>query len=326
VKRRMKSKRFVFGLACLAACTLALGFLLFGRLPAPQLGVTFSYRYAEYLGLDWKQAYTATLDDLGVRHLRVPIYWDEAEAQNDVFTTDQVDWMLDEAAKRGAHVTLAVGMKVPRWPECYLPSWTSNADVNLDDEVTEYVAYVVDRYKAHPAISAWQIENEPFLSYGTCPSPSPERVEREVAQAREIDPHHPIVITVSGELETWVEVSRLADVVGASLYRYTWNDTLGPMAFPYPAAFYRVQGALARLFADRVILSELQMEPWFDGDERSLTSSGVPFTVSTFHEHLDFAERSGFDEVWLWGVEWWYFVRTQGDSSLWNVAQETFSH
>ncbi|MDO8582069.1 MAG: hypothetical protein Q7S16_04295, partial [bacterium] len=33
----------------------------------PTWGVTFSKAQAQYLGLDWKQAYLAMFDDLGVR-------------------------------------------------------------------------------------------------------------------------------------------------------------------------------------------------------------------------------------------------------------------
>lgn len=286
------------------------------------MGVTFSYRYAEYLGLNWRDAYTATLDELGVKRLRVPMHWDHAEVVDDVYTTEQIDWILDEAVKRDAQVTLVVGMKVPRWPECYIPDWVS--DENLTAELLEYVAFVVDRYKAHPAIAAWQVENEPFLTYGDCPTPEPARIKQEVDLVRDLDPRHPIVMTMSGEFEAWVSVSRVADVVGTSLYRSAWNDILGPAAFPYPAALYRVQRFAADLFADKVIVSELQMEPWFSGGGRTTETKSVPFTVQTFVDNLSFVHRAGFEEVWLWGVEWWYFVRQEGDHSLWNVAQDAF--
>lgn len=40
-------------------------------------GVTFSSRYAEAIGLNWREAYIKTLDDLGSKNLRLVAYWDE---------------------------------------------------------------------------------------------------------------------------------------------------------------------------------------------------------------------------------------------------------
>ena len=59
--------------------TLIFGFF---NLPGPDpeegavLGITFSSRYATDLGLDWRETYTALLDEIGVRKVRIPVYWD----------------------------------------------------------------------------------------------------------------------------------------------------------------------------------------------------------------------------------------------------------
>jgi len=47
-----------------------------------KLGVTFSMRYATDIGLDWRAAYLATLDDLGAKKIRIPVYWDFVEPQD----------------------------------------------------------------------------------------------------------------------------------------------------------------------------------------------------------------------------------------------------
>ena len=70
------------------------------RAAAPAYGVTFSTLYAQELGLDWKAAYLATLDDLGIRHFRIPVYWRAEEKTQGVYDWSDVDWMLEEAAKR----------------------------------------------------------------------------------------------------------------------------------------------------------------------------------------------------------------------------------
>src|SRR3989339_1191755 len=55
-------------------------------------GVTFSRPFAEQMRIDWREAYLATLDDLGVRKLRLIAYWSEIEPQDNQFYFDDLDW------------------------------------------------------------------------------------------------------------------------------------------------------------------------------------------------------------------------------------------
>src|SRR3989344_4520837 len=48
-------------------------------------GVTFSNAYAKEMGLDWKAVYADILDDLKVKRLRLPAYWDDIEKENEAF-------------------------------------------------------------------------------------------------------------------------------------------------------------------------------------------------------------------------------------------------
>src|SRR3989338_5101892 len=93
--------------------------------PAQEMtwGITFSHSQAEDLGLDWKETYGALLDDVGVLNVRIPIYWDELERERGVFDFSPWDWQLEELGRRGGKAIVAVGFKVPRWPECHFPSW-----------------------------------------------------------------------------------------------------------------------------------------------------------------------------------------------------------
>src|SRR6266704_2385239 len=50
-----------------------------------QIGVTFSSLYAEQIGLNWKDAYLAMLDDLKIKHVRLPVYWDRVEKTEGVY-------------------------------------------------------------------------------------------------------------------------------------------------------------------------------------------------------------------------------------------------
>jgi len=39
--------------------------------------------------------------------------------------------------------------------------------------------------------------------------------------------------------------------------------------------------------------------------------------------NIDFAKRTGFNEIYVWGVEWWYWMKTvHHDARYWNYAQD----
>src|SRR5690242_13249 len=119
----------------------------------PGYGVTFSTQYAKSLGLDWKQAFLATLDDLKVRKFRIPVYWDDVEAQRGREDWSEVDWMLQQASARGADVILAIGRKTPRWPECHVPGWAQAMDEQRQrQEVLRFLKDEVEHFKGAPAV------------------------------------------------------------------------------------------------------------------------------------------------------------------------------
>ncbi len=94
--------------------------------PAPakiEYGVSFSTLFAQQLGLDWKKVYLATLDDLGVRKLRLAAYWPMIEPSRATYDYSVMDFQVHEASKRNASIILAIGRRLPRWPECHVPEW-----------------------------------------------------------------------------------------------------------------------------------------------------------------------------------------------------------
>jgi len=110
-------------------------------------GVTFSNKYASQIGLDWKDAYIKVLDDLGARNLRLVAYWDDIEVTPQNYNYKDIKWQLEQAEKRNANVILAVGRKVPRYPECFEPSWWRgmSSEDERNKELFEYC-------KNHPYI------------------------------------------------------------------------------------------------------------------------------------------------------------------------------
>jgi len=77
----------IIGKIILIILTVIIALLLYFNFPVftenkdSKLGVTFSKRYAEDIQLNWKETYTAMLDDLKIRKIRIPVYWDLAEPE-----------------------------------------------------------------------------------------------------------------------------------------------------------------------------------------------------------------------------------------------------
>ena len=293
---------------------------------APAYGVTFSSSYARELGLDAAAAYTAVIEELNVNIVRIPVPWDRVAPLPGVNTFDEIDAMLDIAAENDAQVMLAVGYKVPRWPECAIPDWASALDnAAFTDALLTHLDTVVTRYKEHPALARWQVENEPLFPFGECPVPDIDRLRAEIALVRRVDPSHPILLTSSGEQSSWLELAASADIVGVSLYRFAWNDAMGPVAFPHTPLYYRLHRGLVRATGKDALVSELQMEPWFAEGVGNDAGTTIPFSSSDFREHVLFVEETGMEEAWLWGVEWWYRERLAGRPELWDAARDVFS-
>lgn len=293
-----------------------------------ELGVTFSHRYAQDLGLDWKKTFIAMLDEIKVRRIRIPVYWDLVEAEKGKYDFADVDWQLDEAGKRDAKVTLVLGQKVPRWPECFVPQWVENDD-EKKGSLLRLINRTVDRYKDNPAVERWQIENEPFLNFGICPPADPQLIDSEIALVRFKDSTRPVVVTDSGELSLWVEAAKRADIFGTTMYLDIWSKKFGYFRYPIGPRFFHAKQWLIRTFAnqDRAIVIELQGEPWMAGWVMDFTAEQqlANFNADELERNVAFAKKADFSEIYLWGVEWWYWLKDkEGNSSLWDKAMVMF--
>lgn len=300
--------------------------------PELSYGVTFSKPYAEFLGLDWKKTFTETLDDLGVRKFRIPAYWDEIQAKdkND-FDYSALDWQIDEAGKRNAAIILAIGYRLPRWPECHLPDWAKNLSADQKQQGTlDYLKRTVERYRDKKQIAAWQIENEPFLTFfGECPPFSPDFLDKEIALVKSLD-SRPVVITDSGELSVWIPAAKRADIFGSSVYLNTYSgNTKSYIHYPILPGFFRFKKNIVSLFAhpkDWVVI-EMQGEPWGPVGVDKLTDKQIAETMSLakFKYLIEFGQKAGFRDFYLWGVEWWAWEKnTKGDPGYWDYAKTLF--
>ena len=195
----------------------------------------------------------------------------------------------------------------------------------------EYLGTVVKRYRESPALLYWQVENEPYFPFGECPENAPEMIDYEIAAVRSADKNHGIVITDSGEFGLWVKAAKRGDAFGITMYRRSYHELFGQMEYKFPPWFYALKERLVRLILKEAekpyLVVELAAEPWL---ERQLYESPVDDQLKVFDENyfrntVKYAREAGFSEYYLWGAEWWYWMKEkQGHPEFWEFARTLF--
>lgn len=327
----------VFSLALLLLGVL----FLFPTQPAQKIiwGMNFSQKQSQNLGVDWRANYLALLDDLRIRYWRISTHWDLLEPERGKYYFSDLDWQIEEAEKREAKIILAIGLKTPRWPECHLPTWAKNLSKEEQQKaVLDLIKTIVLRYKNKKSIWAWQIENEPFFPFGECPPRKKGFLDEEIALVKNLDTR-PIITTDSGEWSFWIKMAKKGDFLGVSLYRHVYFTPFSflrkflpffPKGFywtyPFPPNYYYVKAKIIDwLFHKKIIVLEFQAEPWLSSFELSLDEEKKIKDIKRFQENIEYAKKSGFSTFYLWGGEWWYWLKeTQNNSSFWETARLLF--
>ncbi len=301
----------------------------FGSKITTEFGVTFSQKYASELNLSWQKTLTALLDELKVKKFRLVAYWDLIESREGQYNFKDLDWQLKAVADRNGQVILALGQRVPRWPECHWPEWLYRYNHQEQQaKVLKLVEETVNHFKGERSIAFWQVENEPFLKiFGKCPRPDKAFYKKEIALVKSLDTR-PIVVTESGELSTWLRGAALAGQLGVSIYRVTWTNLVGYFYYPLPPAHYYLKSLLVKWLssAQSVFVSEMQAEPWLAMPilQTSLAEQFKSMNPQIFKSNLAYARRTGLSPVYLWGAEWWYWLKEQGEPQIWQTAQGIF--
>ena len=327
--QRHYKKRFLALLTLIILGVLAVWFLVISVpiKPAKILGVTFVPEVAENFGLDPQKVYMAIFDNLGVRNVRIAAYWDKIESKRSQYHFDELDWEVREAEKRGVKLILVVGKKVPRWPECHIPSWANLlSEEDQNQALLNYVTQVINRYKNSSAIDMWQVENEPFLPFGECVYSPGSVIDREIALVRSLDSSRKILVTDSGEISTWLRAARRGDIFGTTMYRRVVNKYFGYIDYHLPPFFFRLKRALVELVVGKkpMMVVELQGEPWLNKpvELATIEEQYRSMDPAYFNNTLEYASRTGFDTFYLWGVEWWYWLKEQGRPEIWDTMKE----
>lgn len=307
--------------------------LIFSPARNTSWGASFSIKQAENLGLDWRKAYTALLDDMGLRKFRLMSYWDTIEAERGKFTFDDLDWQIAEAKKRGAEVSLSIGVRQPRWPECFQPDWASSLDGGAwKQALYAYLEQVVKRYRSESTIISWQLENEAMNNwFGECDPPDRQRIIEEFNLVKSWAPNREIWMSLSDQHGLPFNDPK-PDRYGFSVYRQVYSSNIIQPGFyityPTPIWYHRARAAAIELMQNRkVFIHELQLEPWGPRDTKflSVEEQNKSMSVNQIGQIMYFARMIGSPDIYLWGSEWWYWRKVNGDASIWNEVKRQIS-
>ena len=314
-----------------------------------QVGTSFSPLHATYLGLDWRDAYRR-LEAMHFKVIRLSAYWDQVESDG----YGQLDWLMNESRASGQPVVLSVGMKGVGWPEFYIPpdftpTTAEGGDVGADPVLTagvlDFIQATVARYRDHPELVAWQVENEPLNPAG------PHRwyigrqlLARELAAVKVADAGRPAIVSAFGHFNMLFDhasnrsgfslgsllgfdsataesqsltVLDRRDILGLDLYTEIGYSFLGQDGVSHAGPDWAAKAGhwrgLAASQGKRAWITEAQAEPW----EASIDSYGDPrSTLATdINTRFDSIRAQGFGTILLWGSEYWLWKADNGDPS-----------
>jgi hypothetical protein len=334
------------------------------RLPiAPRgstsLGMSFRPPQVAALGLQVQPTLLRLLE-LPFQLIRLGAYWKHIEPAPGVFETTDLDWQVEAAEHAGKQIVLCVGaLKTFGYPEYFVPAHVLAAPLPertrikpaaypaLVNAAASFITRIVERYRDHPSIVAWQVEHEAVDPLGMEHSWRLDAtfVQHEVAAARQADPSRPILmngylpVSLPVRIMQWwqtrdqgdslVVAQRLADIVGIDYYpRHALLELAGRTIYldavnrPAPMRLRRLF-TWARTNNRRLMLSEGQAEPW-----EAVTTppnphamgmySCLPEQVTINYNHcLDWARDAAFrlDAYLFWGAEYWVLREQHGDAS-----------
>lgn len=313
------------------------------------LGTTFSQRQCDYLNLDYRHAFRQ-ISRLGFDAVRLCSYWNEIEPEENQFDFTHLDWLLEESERQGLKVILAVGMKVPRWPEFHFPQWLSDryetgaGKTPLDQRSPAVAAYglrfvetVVTHTRNAAAIQYWQIENEPFTHLEITGGRflSHAFVQQEVEQVRQLAlPHQKILLTGSITLpfadfpedEAAFQVClAAADAIGINVYSKVPLAQSSYYLEPEPAFWQTLQlwQTQLKVHHKEAWIAEAQAEPW--EPNQLVAVNGIHHSSSSPQQAIQLVQQLvtlGYRTILLWGCEYWYWHEQEGRPFWWQTMQQ----
>ncbi len=322
----------IFAFLVSSAYGIAQWYILRHRNEPFTYGATFVPNYAKYFDLDPKETFQAMISDLGLKRFRLVSYWKDIEPEPGVYNFDELDWQFEMAEQAGVEISLAIGLRQPRWPECHGPQWAMAKPMSQwREDLKIFMAKVIDRYKSSPVLKEYQLENEFFLSvFGECPDFSRDRLVDEYNFVKSKDSVHPIIVSRSNNAIGFPIGDPVPDQYAVSVYKRVWDKTLTKRyyEYPFPAWFYGfLAGGGELISGKKMIIHELQTEAWlaegFNMRDAPIEELYKSLSPERLHDRINYGKATGMRQVDLWGVEWWYQMKVKRNApELWNTAKK----
>jgi hypothetical protein len=324
------------------------------------LGVSFRPPQLTTLGLQLESTFEQ-LVAYPFQVIRLGAYWNRIEPSPGVFDTRELDWQIAVAERAGKQIILCVGpLKTFGYPEFFVPGHhlpralpehtliKPAAYSSLLAAATEFATRIVDRYKHHASVTAWQVEHEAVDPLGMEHSWRLHEsfVAAEVAAVRRADPSRPILMngylpaSLPVRVSQWFQTrdqgdsvsiaQRLADIVGLDYYPRHALASLGEATLyldgsrsPWEGARRTQLFAWARTYRRRLMVTEGQAEPW----EAVTTPPNPPGqgmysclpeqVIDNYNQWMRWSRQADFtlDAYLFWGVEYWMLRQQSGDAS-----------
>lgn len=310
-----------------------------------QFGATFSHKHLKNLSLD-PVSTLYSFKQLNLPWIRLACYWNEIEKTKGSFNFENIDPFVNYCQKNGIKILMSVGIKAPRWPEFYLPGWIlnkinlkKNSVISKDQSVLlshtlNFLEKTILHFKNNYAIKVWQIENEPLDPSGQLRlAIGRDFLGEEVKLTKSLDTDRKILINVwANQLSKrsgYKTARDFADITGLDLYPKT------PVSFlwgfgKYMGIFDSKEKILQicdriRNEKKQVWITELQAEPWEPGEIVTKKEYPPSFSVNDFEKNINFAKELNPEIIFLWGFEYWYWKKQNGDPKYWNEAERIIS-
>lgn len=316
--------------------------------PRPKMGVSYSFEQALWYELDKRAGFTKLASSGQFDWIRVPFFWDQMTDSLGNLKIDDLIFAAQEADKYNVKLVVALGAKTPYYPEYHLPL-SLDSKVKFGDviganhpiagDILAIDKKVVDALWAYPAVSYWQVENEPFLANFGNLKIGFDLLAAEVQTVRNADPlRRPIILNSAGSAifaKDDVQLTKLlapGDVFAINAYFKTqgtnlFSFKLADRIFKIPWPRFLVWPVQSWLFLSPDIekmretveknglefwVMEAQGEPYI----RTLSDAkgqNFSFRAEDIPKVVNFLSGSQVRSIGFWGANFWLFRESLGD-------------
>lgn len=297
-------------------------------------GITFSHKYLNDLKLPVDEALKFAVS-MNFDLIRLGCYWNEIEKEMDNYDFSSLHKLLNYCEAKGQGIIMNIGVKSPRHPEFYWPTYVESKNFENEKAVGrlyKFIEKISKELKKYKCIKMWQVENEPLDPSGPENMAIPlEILKNEITILKSID-SRPILLTVWGndahKRNTIPLLLPLCDYLGLDIYYkvYVGKGFWGNK--------YSGINNLLPFFADvlkqnpnKILIAEMQAEPWEDNDDffrdpSKLSKKMGSISVEKIQENLKRTREMGFENIVFWGFEYWYFNYLQTNKRFVDIVNK----